>query len=192
MLCREVQHYLAARKAAHTKPRNGSTDVDMDELTMRLYCARAGRKDSNLQDVYALPFMYVDAANFLCEHPKFGERTEAEEKQMRDSAMGHGESWDGGETSGMTVTGKRPRGCEGREARCTKTEWREGSCGYITRNTSRVEQKHRGHESCCKGVGKEQTTRQKYHAIAGAATLVRCIRRCVEKGDGRCCYCIVC
>lgn len=109
-LAREVQHYLGARKAAHNKPRSGSTEVDIEELTMRLYCARAGRKDSNGHDVYALPFKYVEAANFLASHPKFGGRSEADEKRLRDSAMGREESGDGEDTAASGVGRKRPRG----------------------------------------------------------------------------------
>lgn len=76
VLSRELQHFIAARKSAHNKPRSGATDVDTDELTMRLYCAREGRKDKDGQDVYEMPFKYREAADFLSQHPKFGGRSE--------------------------------------------------------------------------------------------------------------------
>lgn len=103
-------HYLSARKAAHNHRISGSTDVDMDDLTMNRYCVWAGRKYINGQVLYALPFKYIDAANYLSYHLKCSGRSGEEEKRMRDVAMGRADCSDGGEGVCMATTGKRPRG----------------------------------------------------------------------------------
>lgn len=43
-MSREVQHYIFLQKYSHNRPRSGTTDADMDELIMRLYFARAGKR----------------------------------------------------------------------------------------------------------------------------------------------------
>lgn len=63
-LPQEVQHLIAARKAAYGKLRSWTIDADMGKLTMPLYCARAGRKDAGGNVVFATPFKYVEAVSF--------------------------------------------------------------------------------------------------------------------------------
>lgn len=54
------------------KLRSCGNDGEMDELTMRLYCARAARKEKNGQDVYAMTFMYGEEAEFYRNTPSLG------------------------------------------------------------------------------------------------------------------------
>lgn len=97
-------------KGCAQQERNGTTEVDMEDITMRLYCAGAGLKEKDGKDVYVMPFKYRGAAEVFSQHPKFGRRSEKEEKALRDSSMRWGESSDSGNTGGMTTIGKRPRG----------------------------------------------------------------------------------
>lgn len=110
VLPREVQHFLSARKAAHNNPKSGAKDADIDEIYMRLYCARAGSKDKNGQDVYALPFKYFDAPNFSSQHPKFGGKNAAKNNQIGLRAIRRGGSTERDDTERASDSQKRPTG----------------------------------------------------------------------------------
>lgn len=68
----EVQTYLAERKSAHNIPSSEKTYVYMEYLEMNLYFVRAVEMDGNGNYVFAPPFYYLEEANFLESHPKFG------------------------------------------------------------------------------------------------------------------------
>lgn len=87
-LQRESQIYLAAKQKVFGNPRSGMTTGDCEALTMKLYCTRAGRKDEHGNDIFASPFRYIEAAEYLSVHPKFGGRTPEAEQALKDSAMG--------------------------------------------------------------------------------------------------------
>lgn len=88
---RGVHHLLSARKAPNNIPMIGATDGGMDDLTIRLYCMRVIRKDKNGQEVYEVPFIYVDAVEFLSQHPKIGGRSGEDSDKLRNSSMGIGD-----------------------------------------------------------------------------------------------------
>lgn len=69
---------LTARKTEHNKPGSGSTDGDMEEITMRLYCALAGRKDRNGNEVFVQLFKYMEAAKSLAIILSLAEGTDKE------------------------------------------------------------------------------------------------------------------
>lgn len=86
-MSRELQPFLAARNYAQNKPRNGTKNVNMDGLTIQLYCARGSPKDKDKQEGYAVPLRNVEIAKLLYQHPKFGERIKGEKQRLRDSTM---------------------------------------------------------------------------------------------------------
>lgn len=112
-LQRDVHIYSSSVKAEEATLPSGTTDADIQELAMKLYCLRAGKKGPDGNDIYSLPLKYKEVEKYLSEHPKFGGRSEGEEAQLVKSAMGRGPGHSSeGDIEGEVVgiNGKRPRG----------------------------------------------------------------------------------
>lgn len=65
---------------------SGLTMDDCKALTMKLYCICAGRKDENVNNIFAPTFSYLDGAKYLSKHPKFC-ATRREEVSLVDIAV---------------------------------------------------------------------------------------------------------
>lgn len=82
ILHREGQIYLAARKASFNIPSSGRTALGMEEPAIKLYRFHAGKKGIEGNYVFSTQFLYVEAALFLKNHPKFGGQSSDDERKM--------------------------------------------------------------------------------------------------------------
>lgn len=86
---REYQHYIAARALVDTKL---STDRNVEEAAehvQRVYCKRAGTRDSSGKVRLAPPFQYFEAAAFLSKQQKWADgMTTATRETSRPSLSG--------------------------------------------------------------------------------------------------------
>ena len=62
--------------------RSGMTEENMGELVMNLYCKKAGKELEDGSYQLAKPFKFIEASNFLSDHPKFGGKSEEEENKV--------------------------------------------------------------------------------------------------------------
>lgn len=60
-LQREAQRFLAAWKSENSQQGSEMSDDNVEELAMKLYRTRAGRKDNERNAVFSLTFRYTSS-----------------------------------------------------------------------------------------------------------------------------------
>lgn len=93
ILQRQAIIYLGAMSAANNRKQGrkcGLNAEDVEQLTMRLYCLRAGRKNKNGHIISVPPFKYISAAHYLSRLPKFGGSDESVQCRPTKPSDGRG------------------------------------------------------------------------------------------------------
>lgn len=91
VLSRECQHWISARALVATKLPSGRTLEEAGDQVMRVYCRKAGRKDSSGYFREAAPFAFQDTAAYLAQQPKWRQEMEGNGK-----AVDHSQTTGGG------------------------------------------------------------------------------------------------